>query len=229
MKQVIIDIETSRMDLKDLSESQQEYILREAEKETDIDIKQKKMEDAEKNLSLFPFTARIIVIGYFDVQKEKTYVMYEGNADEEKWESESGVVYKGLPEKEMLQQFWHYIEKFDQVITFNGRSFDIPFLMLRSAMLGIRPTRNLLGNRYSTDNHLDLLEVLSFFGVSKKFNLDFYCHSFGIESPKSKGITGMEVHELYNAGKIKEVAGYCAGDVNATYKLYKVWDSYLNI
>ena len=229
MRQVVFDIETSRYDLKELSESQQEYLLREAEKEEDPELRQKKTDEAERLLSLFPFTAKVIVIGFFDVQKEKSYVIYETETEEDKWESESGVVYKGLPEKEMINTFWEYLKKFDQVITFNGRRFDIPFMMLRSAVHGIKPSRNLIGNRFSTSSHLDLLEMLTFFGGFKSFNLDFYCHAFGIESPKSKGVSGMEVHELYKAGKIKEVASYCAGDVNATYKLFKVWDTCLNI
>ena len=229
MKRTIFDIETTRRNMTDLADSQQEFLLREVEKELYEPLRQKKADEAEKNLSLFPFTAKVIVIGCFDVQSRKIYVMYESAEEEEKWEGESGIVYKGLPEKEMLEHFWQYITKFDQVITFNGRNFDIPFLLLRSAVLGVKPTRNLMGNRYNTENHLDLLDALSFFGVFKKFNLDFYCHSFGIESPKAKGITGLDVHELYVAGKIKEIATYCAGDVEATYNLYKIWDKYLDI
>jgi len=229
MKRIIFDIETTRCNLTDLQESQQEFLLRDAEKEIYEPLRLKKVEETEKNLSLFPFTAKVIVIGYYDVQTNKTYVMYENEVEEEKHEGESGIIYKGMPEKDMLEHFWQYIIKFDQVITFNGRNFDIPFLLLRSAILGVKPTRNLMGNRYNTDNHLDLLDALSFFGVFKKFNLDFYCRSFGIESPKANGITGMDVHELYVAGKIQEIATYCAGDVEATYNLFNVWNNYLNI
>jgi predicted PolB exonuclease-like 3'-5' exonuclease len=63
----------------------------------------------------------------------------------------------------------------------------------------------------------------------KKFNLDFYCNAFGIKSPKSHGITGMEIKELYKAGKTREIALYCREDINATFELYKIWNSYLNI
>ncbi len=74
-----------------------------------------------------------------------------------------------------------------------------------------------------------VLEKMTFYGITKKFNLDFYCKSFGIESPKSHGVSGMDVKELYNAGKIKEIATYCGHDVKATYELYKIWDEYLNL
>lgn len=228
MKQLVFDIETSGGKLKDLSESQQEYLLREAEKEIDPVIRQQKINDAERLLGLYPFTAKVIVIGMYDVESGKSFVYY---LDDEKTrtESESQIIFESFTsEKMMLEKFWEGIKVFDQIITFNGRGFDVPFLMLRSAMLGVRVTRNFMGYRYETKNHVDLLEQLSFYGGFKRFNLDFYCHAFGIESPKSKGVTGMDVQELYEAGKIKEIASYCARDVLATYELYKIWNTYLN-
>ena len=48
----------------------------------------------------------------------------------------ANVYYKGLSEKEMLESFWRVAKYVDQFITFNGRNFDVPFLMMRSAMLG---------------------------------------------------------------------------------------------
>jgi predicted PolB exonuclease-like 3'-5' exonuclease len=101
--------------------------------------------------------------------------------------------------------------------------------MIRSAMHKIKPSKNFIKNRYDSSSHIDLLEQFTFYGITKKFNLDFYCHAFGIESPKSKGITGMEVKELYKAGKVKEIAVYCGEDVRATYELYKIWEEFLFI
>ena len=97
----------------------------------------------------------------------------------------------------MLKSFWKIIEVTDQVVTFNGRNFDIPFLMMRSAMLKIKPSKNLVGRRYDNKSHIDLLEQFTFYGLTRKFNLDFYCNAFGIESPKTKEISGMEVKNLY--------------------------------
>ncbi len=101
--------------------------------------------------------------------------------------------------------------------------------MLRSAVLKIKPTVNFLGNRFNTSKHIDLLEQFTFYGLIRKFNLDFYCHAFGIESPKSKGVSGMEVKQLYEAGRIEEIAVYCGQDIRATYELYKIWNEYLNM
>ena len=229
MRRIVVDIETCAYPLKSLSESQREYILRYAEKEKNKDLRAEKIEESIRYLSLYPFTAKVIALGIFDVEKEKAYVYYENNKSEE-WESAGkSIHYKGAEEKEILNAFWRLAEAADQIITFNGRGFDIPFMMLRSAMHKIKVSRNLMTNRYDTSVHLDLLEQFTFFGLIKKFNLDFYCRSFGIESPKSQGISGMEVKNLYEAGRIKEIAVYCGNDIIATYKLYKIWEDYLYV
>ncbi|MFA3782661.1 ribonuclease H-like domain-containing protein [Melioribacteraceae bacterium 4301-Me] len=226
---IVFDIETVGFEFDSLSESQQEFLLRYVEQESNADIKNQKIEEIKRYLSLYPLTAKVIAIGMLNTETENCYVIYENDKEEEWTAGEKQVKYKSMSEKEMLKNFWHYVEKAEQIITFNGRNFDVPFLMIRSALLGIKPTRNFVKNRYSTSEHIDLLEQFTFYGLIKKFNLDFYCHAFGIKSPKSQGITGMEVKELYNAKRIKDIAIYCGEDVRATYELYKIWNNYLNI
>ena len=226
---LVFDIETVGFDFESLSESQQEYLLRYAEKENDETVRQQKIDDSIRYLSLYPFTAKVVAIAMLNVKSGQTMVLYEGEEKEETLSTEKPVIYKPLTEKEMLETFWEYATKVDQFITFNGRQFDVPFLMLRSAMLRVKPAINLLGNRFDSSKHLDLLEMLTFYSLFRKFNLDFYCKAFGIESPKSKGVSGMDVKQLYEAGRIKEIAVYCGDDVRATYELYKIWDEFLNI
>jgi hypothetical protein len=86
-----------------------------------------------------------------------------------------------------------------------------------------------LGYRFQTEPHCDLAEQLTFYGVSgrdgaaRKFNLDFYCKAFGIESPKSHGVTGMDVNQLMVEKRFREIAEYCLRDVHATVLLYQIW------
>lgn len=229
MRTIIFDIETSSYPFESLSESQQEYLLRYANRENDPEIKDQKESDAIRYMSLYPFTAKVVAIGLYDVEKNKSFVYYE-NEELEEWSAGVGdTQYKGLNEVEMIRSFWKIIELADRIVTFNGRNFDAPFLMLRSAMLKIKPTNNLIRNRYDTSFHIDLLDQFTFYGLTRKFNLDFYCHAFGIESPKSKGISGMEVKSLYDAGKVREIAVYCGKDIVATYELFCIWEQFLNI
>ncbi len=229
MRKLVFDIETCAYPFDSLSESQQEYLLRYAEKEADDKTRSTRIEDAIRFTSLYPFTAKVIAIGIFDVTAEKAYVYYEGDKVEEWKSEEKNVQYKSLSEEEMLKSFWRIAEVTDQFITFNGRNFDVPFMMLRSAIHKIKPTKALIKNRYDSGNHIDLLEQFTYYGITRKFNLDFYCHAFGVESPKSKGVSGMEVKNLYEAGRIKDIAIYCGEDIYATYQLYKIWDEFLNI
>ena len=226
---LVLDIETAGYDFKSLSESMQEFLLRYAEKEKDADLRNEKIEDAKRYLSLYPLTAKVIVIGMLNTKTGNSIVLFEGDG-KEGWDvPDKHIKYISCSEEVLLARFWQYVQKVPTVITFNGRNFDIPFLMIRSALLNIKPSRNFITNRYHIDNHIDLLDQFTFYGITKKFNLDFYCQSFGITSPKSKGITGMDVKDLYNAGRIKDIAIYCGDDVIATYNLYKIWNEYLNI
>lgn len=226
---LVFDIETVGFEIENLSESQQEFLLRYAEKEQDVKIRAEKREETERYLSLYPYTAKIISIGLLNTETEGSLILYQSDENEVWKVEEKNVLYKGMTEVDILKSFWEYIIRTEKVITFNGRNFDIPFLMLRSAMLNVIPTINLIHNRYNITKHIDLLDQFTFYGITRKFNLDFYCHAFGITSPKSKGISGMEIKELYKAGKTKNIAVYCAQDVLATFKLYKIWDKFLNI
>lgn len=226
---IVLDIETVGFDLINLAESQQEFLLRYAPKENENSEKEEKLKETERYLSLYPYTAKVIAISLLNTKTEGILVLFD-DTDEPEWKvEEKNITYKSRREKEILQLFWNYISKTDKVITFNGRNFDIPFLMLRSAMLAVKPSVNLIHNRYNITKHIDLLDQFTYYGITRKFNLDFYCNAFGITSPKSKGITGMEIKELYKAGKVKDIAVYCGEDVKATYGLYKIWDEYLNI
>ncbi len=228
MRKIVFDIETCAFPFNSLSESQQEYLLRYAEKEIDGKIKELKIDEAIRYTSLYPLTAKLISIGIYDIEKEKSYVYYESEKPEE-WVSEKNVHYKGLNEFEILNSFWRIIEVTDQVISFNGRNFDGPFLMLRSAMNRIKPAKNLVSKKFDSTFHIDLLDQFTYYGLTRKFNLDFYCQAFNIDSPKAKGVSGMDVKNLYEAGRIKDIAVYCADDIYATYQLYKIWDEYLNV
>ncbi len=226
---LVFDIETVGYDFESLSESQQEFLTRYSESEKDPLKRLELIDESKRYLSLYPFTAKTIAIGLFNVEKEKAIVLYENSLNEEWVSEEKTVTYKPVPEDEMLKYFWKYAGKAEKLISFNGRAFDLPFLMIRSAINKIKPARNLLRNRYDLSKHVDLLEQFTFHGLTKKFNLDFYCRSFGIDSPKSQGVTGMDVKELYKAGRMKEIAIYCGKDIKATYELYRIWNDFLNI
>jgi 3'-5' exonuclease len=138
-------------------------------------------------------------------------------------------------EAELLVEFWEVAGHYDSIITFNGRGFDVPFIYLRSAMLNVPISRkDWLGYRYQVEPHCDLIEQLTFYGVSgregagRRFNLDFYCKAFGIDSPKSHGVTGMDITRMVAERRAGEIAHYCMRDVLATVALYRIWKERLS-
>ena len=60
--------------------------------------------------------------------------------------------------------------------------------------------------------------------VKKYANMtSFLAKAFGIESPKSHGVTGTDVNALMAAGRYRDIAEYCLRDVKATVLLYQIW------
>ena len=132
----------------------------------------------------------------------------------------------------MLEDFWEGAKLYDVFVTFNGRAFDVPFLVLRSAILGITPSRDLMEGRYlyqqRTCKHVDLADQLSFYGAMyRKASLHMYCRAFGIESPKALGVMGDDVSGLFKEGKSLAIARYNVHDVVATTRLYEKWLKHL--
>jgi hypothetical protein len=145
-----------------------------------------------------------------------------------------GIALEWGSESDILKKFWNTALKYNYFITFNGRGFDAPFLMIRSAINGIRPSKNLMTNRYVSSQsfqalHIDLMDQLGFYGATRKsFSLHFWTKAFGIESPKEGGVDGDDVKKLFEEGEILKIAKYNAGDLFATKALYEKWDQFLN-
>jgi DNA polymerase elongation subunit (family B) len=228
---LVFDIETSALPLDNFDETQQEYLFRECEKIADETARETRRAELKQMCSLWPFTAQIVCIAMLNAETGRGQSLFV--ADDFQEVSDDSAAVKFIPcadEAELLTQFWEAARKFDSVVTFNGRGFDVPFMYLRSAILNVPISKkNWLGYRYATEPHCDLAEQFTFYSVSgrdgaaRKFNLDFYCKAFGIESPKSHGVTGMDVNHLMAEGKFREIAEYCLRDVRATVELYKIW------
>ena len=220
MSRIIFDIETVGRDLESFDMPVQEYLMKWAG--TDEEKK-----EVVESLSFYPLTGEIITIGMLNPDSGKGAVFFRNNSEPILPFEEEGVRYETGTEEDIIRKFWDTIRNYSQFVTFNGRTFDCPFIMVRSAVHKIKPARDLMPNRYG-DTHVDLFDQLSFFGAARRrFSLDMWCRTFDIISPKDSGITGYDVKDLYKAGKHLDIARYCAGDLRATAQLLSVWENYI--
>ncbi len=232
MAKLVFDIETLAQPLDHFDDIQQEYLFREANRIADPLASAARRVEIEKMLSLWPLTSSVLCIAMVNADTGRGQVLYTADDfDPEAIHDDAEVAFVPcVDERELLATFWDVAQHYDTAITFNGRGFDVPFLYLRSAVLQVPITKkNWLGYRYQVDPHCDLAEQFTFYNVSgregaaRKFNLDFYCKVFAIESPKAQGVDGTCMAEMVAAGRYREIAEYCLRDVVATTQLYHIW------
>ena len=231
MATLVFDIETSALPLDRFDEAQQEYLFRECEKIAEEQARNLRRTEIQQQCNLWPFTAQCVCIAMLNAESSRGQVLYVAE-DHENDAGEAGPVeFVPCPDEvELLTAFWNVAKHYEHIVTFNGRGFDVPFIYLRSALTNVAISRkDWLGYRFQTEPHCDLAEQLTFYGVSgrdgaaRRFNLDFYCKAFGIESPKSHGVTGRDVNTMLAEGRHREIAEYCLRDVQATVLLFQIW------
>jgi DNA polymerase elongation subunit (family B) len=232
MATLIFDIETIGESWNDLDETTKEalsrWIYRTAKSDTEKGAFQK---DLEERLGFSPLTGKIVAIGLYDVERQQGAVYYTGLGNESDC-VEDDFILKQRSEKEMLEDFWEGAKSYDTFVTFNGRGFDVPFLLHRSVVHGVLPTCELMEGRYLNQQkqvyHVDLQDQLTFYGAMfRRPSLHLFCRAYGIESPKSEGVVGDDVANLFASEKYMDIARYNARDVRATTELYEKWLTYL--
>lgn len=217
MKKLVIDIETVGTPWEEHDPYVREYLIK--------GMSEAEAEEEKRRGALSPFTGKIVAIGVVNAETGRSCAMYEVPGQTEVITRKDGnrTMISGT-ERQILEKFWDYLDKEDRFISFNGRQFDGPFLMIRSAIQGLAPKRDLIGNRYRFHPNCDLREVLNFNGTinprQMRFNLDLACKSFGIVSSKTEGMDGRAVETLYRSGRHEDIAIYCLEDVRATCELY---------
>lgn len=220
MSRIVIDIETVGVDFDSLEVAQQEYWLRFADSEDDAAA-------VRERLALYPLTGEIVALGILNPESRKGAVYYQAPDGEQEPTVVDDIRYEPGTEKELLQQFWDLVHRYETFVTFNGRTFDCPFIIIRSAIHRIKPTRELLPHRFKGD-HIDLMDCLTFFGASRRrYSLDMWCRAFGILSPKDQGISGTDVAQLFSSGRYLEIARYCCRDLQATSDLLDYYEQYV--
>lgn len=129
--------------------------------------------------------------------------------------------------QEIVAQFWKGAEHYKaKLVSFNGRTFDIPVLELAAFRYGIQIPWHFKGdpkgykeksprNRYS-ELHLDLFEFFSNYNAYRLAGgLNLLSKLIGI--PGKFEMSGANVYSMIQAGNYAAVNEYCSFDVLDTY------------
>jgi 3'-5' exonuclease len=130
----------------------------------------------------------------------------------------------------ITENFWRGWDAYRRptLVSFNGRTFDLPLLELAAFRYGVTAAAwfNCSGktydqprNRYNTECHLDLHDVLTNFGASRFHGgLNLVANLLG--KPGKMDVQGHMVQDLWNEGKLAEINDYCRCDVLDTYFVF---------
>jgi len=134
---------------------------------------------------------------------------------------------QGSSEAELLEGFFNLIEtRAPQIVSFNGRGFDVPVLKYRAMIHSLSCPRwftegdkwKNYDSRFDSTYHLDLLEVLSDYGASARCSMHEIATAFGV--PGKLDVAGDNVREMFEAGQIEDIRNYCETDVCTTLLIY---------
>jgi predicted PolB exonuclease-like 3'-5' exonuclease len=130
----------------------------------------------------------------------------------------------------ITEKFWRGWEAYRRptLVSFNGRTFDIPLLELAAFRYGLSVPGwfNTAGKsfdhprgRYNVQAHLDLCELLTNFG-STRFTGGLSLAANILGKPGKMDVQGDMVQDMYDAGRLAEINDYCRCDVLDTYFIF---------
>lgn len=143
-------------------------------------------------------------------------------------DDEDPVVISGMNEAEVLHRLIGNLALIPpsqhlstSIVGHNVSSFDLRFLMQRFMVNGIRPhpiiRQAAEAKPWEREKVYDTM--VQFAGVGNRISLDKLCMALGL--PGKGDITGADVWPMVQAGRLEEVAAYCADDVAKTRAVYK--------
>ncbi len=169
--------------------------------------------DRNKLLSVTPEFCRIVAIGTARGDGPiKTAVV----GQELPWSDGKA---RPITEMHLLESFWEVAAESGPCVGFNCIFFDLPVIFIRSALLGVRPSRK-FDLRPWGGEVIDLMTVRWPKGGQKP--LKDLARILGITVP-AEGVDGSHVGKLFAAGKLDEIAAYQSSDIDVTRQLFNFY------
>jgi predicted PolB exonuclease-like 3'-5' exonuclease len=127
--------------------------------------------------------------------------------------------------RKITEDFWKGLNSYRsrpgepvQLVTFNGRGFDLPLLELAAFRYGVNGGAH-FAQRFRGDGHLDLMDWMTNRGsIRMSGGLNLLSKLLG--KPGKTDIQGDMVYQLYLASKLQEINDYCLADTLDTYFIF---------
>jgi len=139
--------------------------------------------------------------------------------------------YEQSDEKEIIERFFNGIDKYvPTIVSWNGKSFDMPVLHYRALKHGVNCQRywelgdtdqSFKGNNYISryhHRHTDLMDLIAGYNPQAYAPLEEIATILGF--PGKMGMSGEKVWDAYQQGNVVGIRNYCETDVLNTYLIY---------
>jgi DNA polymerase elongation subunit (family B) len=120
-------------------------------------------------------------------------------------------------ERRILEQFWKLIQPTDVFVGHNVLGFDLPFILQRSWILRVQPSREVNLRKYYTTEVFDTMQVWTNWG-SKGVKLDVLAGALGCGNKSGSGVS---VSVWWSARDFQTITKYCLDDVRITYRVFR--------
>jgi len=157
------------------------------------------MADVNAERALDPFLGKVIAIGFHDGER-----FYYKNSEDE---------------KHLLNWFWEHVAKLkpSKLVTFNGKTFDLPFLYLRSLKYQLK-----VHTWDKWTGHIDMMRILA--GNegrgTKWHSLKEYANFFSM--PAEDTVEGANILYWYLNKGWDKIEHHCRSNVEHTLKLFRI-------
>jgi predicted PolB exonuclease-like 3'-5' exonuclease len=122
--------------------------------------------------------------------------------------------------REIVKKFWLGVSCYKaKLVTFNGRSFDMPLLELAAFRYGYSARDYYQNSRNRFNGPIDLMDWMTNFGACRLAGgLDLLAKLLG--KPGKMEVSGDQVYQMYLDGRLQEINDYCLCDTLDTYFVF---------
>src|SRR5262249_20966123 len=220
----VLDIETIPRDFRGEPRKIQEYVWQRVTRRADPDDAGPQLDDFLAGMDAEEFAdVRRDLERYMALRPEFGHVICIGMGHDGRGELETKALtaQAGGDERRILGEFWDKVRSSRdwRFVSYNGLSFDLPYLIRRSIYVSASPTVGLPLRPYAPDSHFDVMRVLSNWERTDTVRLDIVAELLGLRK-WPPGMEGSQVLGLWRAGRVADIEAYCLGDVRLTYEVF---------